>query len=587
MVIVLAGALALVLRNRSAALRHLVWCTAFAGLLVLPLLSFSLPALQLRIPSSFLDSALVFRTSAPALNEPNGAIADAQKITYPVHHANPWPPDWRTALVLLWIAGTAVSLAQMLIGLMAIQRLKRRSNSLTLSELPVLAKLLALDQEVSVREAPAGSMPITFGLFRTTVFLPADVREYSPDRRRMVLLHELAHARRGDTVTHLMARTALALYWWSPFAWFAWREFLKERERAADDLVLRAGVCASAYASQLLEVATSLQSPPAVAYACVPMARRSQLEGRLLSILDPRRSRSAPRVSPGMLLLLAIVCIAPIAAMRAQSASVQPSAATPTTNDAFTAFINSGDLARERGQFGDAKTSYTQALNNAHSGSDTATALIRLGTVELASKHLSQAVDDFDQAGKADTQHAGEADMWMAIAQQAQNNLPAAEALYHSAFAATPPDSATAATILELYSHLLEQEDKSDQASTIQTQAAAIRRAEGNKARLASGPPEPDVYAIGGPVKAPSTISKIEPQYTPEARIAKYGGTVLLSLQIAADGSTRNIKVISGGPFGLAEKAVEAVRQWKFSPATRNGQPVAVVANIEVNFRLM
>ena len=73
--------------------------------------------------------------------------------------------------------------------------------------------------------------------------------------------------------------TALALHWWNPLAWTAWREFLKERERATDDLVLGAGTVATDYASHLLEIARTMQARPASAAAGVAMARRSQLEG--------------------------------------------------------------------------------------------------------------------------------------------------------------------------------------------------------------------------------------------------------------------------------------------------------------------
>ncbi|MGK4277469.1 M56 family metallopeptidase, partial [Escherichia coli] len=83
-----------------------------------------------------------------------------------------------------------------------------------------------------------------------------------------------------------MARTALCLQWFNPLAWMAWREFLKERERAADDLVLNAGARASDYAGHLLEIARTMQSRPVSAAAAIAMARPSQLEGRLLAILD-------------------------------------------------------------------------------------------------------------------------------------------------------------------------------------------------------------------------------------------------------------------------------------------------------------
>src|SRR5204863_2090776 len=132
---------------------------------------------------------------------------------------------------------------------------------------------------------------------------------------------------RGDVATHLLARTALALHWWNPVAWVAWREFLKERERATDDLVLSAGARASDYAAHLLEVARSFRSGPATAWAAVAMARGSQLEGRLLAILDSGvRRGAARRLAPLAAVLLAVALVAPFAALDAQE---KPRTAAP------------------------------------------------------------------------------------------------------------------------------------------------------------------------------------------------------------------------------------------------------------------
>ncbi len=95
------------------------------------------------------------------------------------------------------------------------------------------------------------------------------------------------------------------------------------------------------------------------------------------------------------------------------------------------------------------------------------------------------------------------------------------------------------------------------------------------------------VYQIGGEVSQPVPIYKIEPEYSEEARKAKYSGTVLLSVIIDANGNTRDIHVIRPLGLGLDEKAIEAVSKWRFRPAMRNGKPVAVQAQVEVNFRLL
>jgi TonB family protein len=95
------------------------------------------------------------------------------------------------------------------------------------------------------------------------------------------------------------------------------------------------------------------------------------------------------------------------------------------------------------------------------------------------------------------------------------------------------------------------------------------------------------VYRIGGGVSAPVPIFKVEPEYSEEARKAKFQGTVLLSIVVDETGKTRDIKVLRALGLGLDEKAIEAVMKWRFRPAVKDGKPVAVAANVEVNFRLL
>ncbi len=94
-------------------------------------------------------------------------------------------------------------------------------------------------------------------------------------------------------------------------------------------------------------------------------------------------------------------------------------------------------------------------------------------------------------------------------------------------------------------------------------------------------------YRVGGGVSAPSVLFKVDPEYSEEARKAKYSGTVLLQLVVNADGHASDIKVVRSLGLGLDEKAMEAVRKWKFKPGLKDGRPVAVHATIEVNFRLL
>jgi protein TonB len=95
------------------------------------------------------------------------------------------------------------------------------------------------------------------------------------------------------------------------------------------------------------------------------------------------------------------------------------------------------------------------------------------------------------------------------------------------------------------------------------------------------------VYRIGGGVSDPVPIFKPEPEYSEEARKAKFQGAVLLSIVIDADGKTRDVKILRPLGLGLDEKAIEAVLKWRFRPSQKDGRPVAVTANVEVNFRLL
>jgi protein TonB len=94
------------------------------------------------------------------------------------------------------------------------------------------------------------------------------------------------------------------------------------------------------------------------------------------------------------------------------------------------------------------------------------------------------------------------------------------------------------------------------------------------------------VYRVGGGVSAPRPIYDPDPEYSEEARRAKYQGTVLLWIVVGPDGRPRDVRVQRSLGMGLDEKAIEAVKQWRFVPSMKDGQPVAVQVNVEVSFRL-
>jgi len=105
---------------------------------------------------------------------------------------------------------------------------------------------------------------------------------------------------------------------------------------------------------------------------------------------------------------------------------------------------------------------------------------------------------------------------------------------------------------------------------------------------MAQAPPTPSRRpGFGGPVSPPSVVHKVEPEYSEEARRASLEGTVLLRIIVDEDGRPRELKVMRSLGLGLDEKAIVAVSNWQFAPGTKDGQPVPVQAQIEVNFRLL
>lgn len=255
----------LFLRGRSAAARHLVWMAAFGGLLALPLLTVAVPALPVPGTGAILAPQIVFHTDASAGVQIGGPLDFQAKAGQGAARRPGGLPhlDWRAALMLAWAVGASALLLQMLAGLAYMQRLRLRARTMP-DDLSALAAELGIRHAVDALETAPGRMPMSFGMLRPAVFMPADSATWSEERRRVVLLHELAHVRRGDHAKHLMARAALCAYWWNPLAWLAWRAFLKERERATDDLVLAAGARASDYAAHLLEIARTMRSAPAL-----------------------------------------------------------------------------------------------------------------------------------------------------------------------------------------------------------------------------------------------------------------------------------------------------------------------------------
>ena len=349
LVLGLAGIATVVLGRSSAAVRHLVWTLALSSALMLPVLSIALPRWQLPIVK--LQSSVSPTQAPPAPLHPPSPEASARQAapgTLRAHapeaqsesHALPSTAptaeiaatprvsfstfSLTMALVVIWMAGVLAVLGRLVVGLVTVAWMSRRTVRVVDAPwLPLaveLASELGITRRLTFLESPRASMPMASGIFKPSVLMPEDANRWPLERLRIVLLHELAHVKRRDCLTHVIAQLACALYWFNPLAWIAARHVRTERERACDDLVLACGTRGPDYAEELLEIARVMRGgryPALLAGATLAMAHRSQLEGRLIAILDPKVPRAAVSPAPTALTAVGVACaLAPLAAMQ-------------------------------------------------------------------------------------------------------------------------------------------------------------------------------------------------------------------------------------------------------------------------------
>jgi carboxyl-terminal processing protease len=365
-VLVIAALLVLACRRRSAAARHAIWTLALLSCLVLPALAPTLPNWVVHVPALWTTepagqtaqplflapgsvAELPSEVKAPGValgtgNEATGCRDDstspppqvASASIPPVVSAPPAIPIgvW---LLMTWCFGVVLVMLPLVGGFASLRRLHGDSRLIhdgsTLTLLAQLAAELGLRRSVTLLQNVRRSVPMTWGLWRPVILLPLDSVSWSPERLRVVLLHELAHVKRWDCLTQLLGYLVRALYWFHPLAWLAVAQLRQEQERACDDAVLNAGSNASDYAEHLLMVTAGLAVNRMHSPVALAVSRSRKIERRLAGILDANRSRRplTGRLIGG-LTLAALCLLLPLASLRLQAARVVPSSAPAGEN---------------------------------------------------------------------------------------------------------------------------------------------------------------------------------------------------------------------------------------------------------------
>ena len=323
-----------VLGKASASLRHLVWTAALAALVVIPVLQTSGLRFEVQVPSGLLESVgnwgagddptdppaefarLVSEapasraaaqssevsqpmTGSPSLAGDHGANVDWRSRTSTLVSRHPTRGAGRTAGGLLvggWLAGCLLLLGVTIFSHLAARSLTvrdvQRPSSLARRRFAMLCAQLGVRRRVRLLVSSRIRVPATWGLLRSTVLLPADYESWSRETLDRALLHELAHVRRRDCWSYMLAELARALHWPNPLVWAALHHQRLESERACDDHVLDRGDPASVYAADLVAMARALRAEAALPHAALAMAGHSGISRRVRAILDPTQARS-------------------------------------------------------------------------------------------------------------------------------------------------------------------------------------------------------------------------------------------------------------------------------------------------------
>ena len=534
LLLALAAGAAYLLRHHSAARRHYVWALGMASSVALPLLMLLLPSWH---SATLGNLARFLGTADPAVK--NTTFQRLPSMVIDAATASPLSGQMFRLILLLWGLGTLLVVVSLLGGLARLAWISAQSTPVAGEDWgPTVVRIcgqLGIARRVRVlQSADRASMPLTWGIVRPRILLPAGATEWSEERREVVLSHELAHIARHDWLVQICVELSRGLYWFHPLAWFAAASLRGESERACDDSVLNSGVEASRYAEQLLDLARTLKNAHRGWSAALAIARPSNLERRFIAMLDPNLNRCGISRRAGLLAKVAALCLLlPLAALRLPGQNLAGKLTGIVLDISDAAVPNA-----------------TIIMSNQKANT------IDMTTSNAEGNFVFKALP------------AGDYEMKV---------LKPGFAVYRAPQIVLESGRDLALTAkLELGS-LSESVDVSAEGSG-KTAPSTETAAE----------PKPTRVRVGGNVEAAKVLTKVQPIYPESARAAGAQGAVVLHAVVGMDGKLLSLQVLNSQIHpDLARAAVEAVSQWRYQPTLLNGEPVEVDTSISVNFKLL
>ena len=536
------------LRRRSAAERHLLWGTALGAAAVLPVIAALIPAWQPQwagavanaLPHAFDDLALW-----------TGARNDVVVRASGLETGN-W--TWDIAIDV-WLAGALTVFARL--GLQWTKLRRTVSASGPIADLRLLrvandvARAVGLRRPPVLLQSPALTIPITWGARRPRVLLPADSCTWTDERTASVLLHEMAHARRRDWLFHLLAEAVCGAYWFHPLFWLARNRMRHESERAADDVVLNAGIDGRDYAATLLAIVRGARVLPPV--PSVAMARASDLGARITSLLaaSSNRREASRRMACSATTAAALVVL-PLGAIAAPDIVGYVQVRTAALPKALLAAVSPASTASAS-----AVRSIRLAARSPEVITDTPPEVLEYTTPPLYSDEGRMRGIEGVIVARARV----DADGRVVVAQVSKGlgyglDQNALVALRQWRFRPGMREGLPAAMDVEVeIEYSLRQEALNELiANDMATQ-------------------------VGPGVTPPRAVLTVQPP-----RLDRASGRVMLDVVLLEDGSPKIVRVLRSATPELDEMAVRTFEQWRFSPAMKDGRAVKVRMNAEVRF---
>ena len=586
-VIALALAITVVLRRRSASLRHGVIAAALIASAAVPALESLGPRWELPIawtPAAQASSTLRLTSSAAPQDSGGETVAAATAA----------PLSWTDALMLLWLAGAVVTAAGLVTGLARLVRATRRCTVIDSGAWHELASSMSrrhrLPRPVVLLQSSNAAVLLTWGLFRPKILLPLGADDWSAERREVVLEHELAHIRRSDWALQIGAEALRTAYWFNPLVWLACRRLRHESEYACDDAVLDAGVEATEYATHLLGVAKHAIGH-GEAWASAPaIAHPSTLERRISAMLNHERNR-APLTRRAWALAFtgAILVAVPVAAITITERAADPivtlssgrdvALAAPDVPAPLPARPEAPAPARSRA----AAPAQQEPATMAGTMIDLSGAVLPGVQLTLTDTQFGvrfTRVSDGNGAFAFPDLQPGRYELEARLPGFATvNNLMTITAGARVQRRITLPLGSLEETITVVCSG-------GPQAMAavpfVPVQARGARGGLDQGAGRASGGP----IRVGGQIKAPRMLSNVKP-ICPRGILPDRDTVITLIGRIGVDGYMNDVKYVPNEkepapPSEFVESALEAARQWTYTATLLNNEPVDVNVRITV-----